>query len=261
MHVDVAARWLDALGARTGIVCAVGAGGKKSTLRRLAEAAEGLGIGPLAITATVLVAPFADDGGRPVVVAPPDRLEPELRALIEAGRTSLAYACPTTKPLRLGGVPPELVRRLHDRHRFALTLVKADGARMRAIKAPKPDEPVLPPASDLILPIVSAQAIGRPLDERIAHRVDRLSDLTGRAVGEAIRPCDLANLLAHPAGGLRHTGAAAVVPIINAVDDAERHRLAREAAEGALARTERFDRVVLATMIRADPLVEIVRRH
>jgi hypothetical protein len=52
-----------------------------------------------------------------------------------------------------------------------------------------------------------------------------------------------------------------VVPVINMVDDQQRLTLAREAAAGALARSDRFDRVVLARMADEQPLVEIVARH
>ena len=48
---------LDALGARRGMVCAVGAGGKKSTLYRLAEAHRAVGSPSVALTTTVMAAP------------------------------------------------------------------------------------------------------------------------------------------------------------------------------------------------------------
>jgi hypothetical protein len=53
----------------------------------------------------------------------------------------------------------------------------------------------------------------------------------------------------------------AVVPVINMVDDADKEGLAREAARMALAGTDRFDRVILASMRTADqPVVAVVER-
>jgi hypothetical protein len=49
-----------------------------------------------------------------------------------------------------------------------------------------------------------------------------------------------------------------VVPIINMVDDAGARDAACAAAREALAMTRRFDRVVLAAMTAADPLIEVV---
>jgi len=51
------------------------------------------------------------------------------------------------------------------------------------------------------------------------------------------------------------------VPLINMVDDDAREVLARRAAEVALGLSDRFDRVILACLARADrPLVAVVRR-
>ena len=50
MTPESAARLLDLLAARTGLVCAVGAGGKKSTLYRLAEAHRLAGTGRVGLT-------------------------------------------------------------------------------------------------------------------------------------------------------------------------------------------------------------------
>ncbi|HEX6144907.1 MAG TPA: selenium cofactor biosynthesis protein YqeC [Geminicoccaceae bacterium] len=259
MDREAADRLLDALAARRGLICAVGAGGKKSTLARLAEALRLVGVAPVGATATVLVAPFAADPDRPVLVEPPERLEQRLRDLL-ADHPSLAYAAPSSNPQRLGGVAPGEVARLHRALGFAVTLVKADGARMRLIKAPAEAEPVLPPGADLVLPVVSVQAIGRPLDERVGHRVDRLSRVIGLAPGGTIGPEHLARLLASATGALQNVGDARVVPVINAVDDPVWLIRARQAAEAALAVTRRFDRVLLSRMHRPDPVVEVIVR-
>lgn len=132
---------LDVLAARRGMVCAVGAGGKKSTLYRLAEAHLEAGSPRIGLTATVL---FAARRGRligePLVGQDLARQLP----LALAERRLIAYAQAWAKPGRLGGVAPELVVALHEHCRFTATLVKADGARMRLIKAPAEDEPALP---------------------------------------------------------------------------------------------------------------------
>jgi hypothetical protein len=63
------------------------------------------------------------------------------------------------------------------------------------------------------------------------------------------------------AGLLRGSAGRTVVPVINMVDDPPGEELAREAAEIALTETDRFDRVILATMRRKDqPVVAVVER-
>lgn len=258
MQPDAARRLIEAMGASGGIIAAVGAGGKKTTLRRLLEAHAVLGHGPLALTATVTMAMPGCSVPLVRVVAPAERLPEDIEHALDR-RTALFYAVPLDKPGRFGGVPVDLVALLHHRHRFLITLVKADGARMRSIKAPASAEPVLPDRCDLVLPIVSAGALGRPLDHRTVHRPERLAALLAADPGQILTPEHLGRLLAHPNGALQRVGDARVVPVINAVDDPVRHAAARAAAEVALQQTGRFDRVVLARMTALDPVVEVVR--
>ena len=245
---------LELLGARDGIVCATGAGGKKSVLFAIAARHPGR----VAFTTTVHSLPPPDSLGARVVIAAAERLEDELRFLGAA--PFVAYACPGDKPGRLTGVPADRIDALHAALGFDLTLVKADGARMRWIKAPADDEPVLPPGMTTLLPVLSARALGEPLADRIAHRVERLAALTGATPGEPFTPAHAARLLASPDGLLKGAGDARIVPVINMVDDPARQQLATEAAEQALALTDRFDRVVLARLRDANPVVAVIGR-
>ena len=246
---------LDLLEARSGVVCAVGAGGKKSLLGRLALAHPGR----VAITATVFTTYFQEHMGFGVAI----REDPELPAAVAAldPARSVAYACPGDKPGRRAGASPATIERIHREGGFAATYVKADGARMRLVKAPAEDEPALPACATTVLPIVSALALGEPLCERVAHRVERIAQVAGLQENEPIRPVHLGRLLASPQGLLKLSEGRRVVPVINMVDDATREAGAREAAEVALELCDRFDRVALLCLTRgADPVVAVVRR-
>ena len=246
---------LDALEARRGLVCFVGAGGKKTTFYRLAAEHPGR----VGITATVHIPFFPKSVDAHPLIAEADALLPAL--LEESGRhDKLIFACPSDKHGRYAGISTALVSSAHAQAGFDVTLVKADGARSRWIKAPNESEPRIPSDADTVICVVSAQAIGQPLSDRIAHRVECIEALCGVRAGEPIRPAHVARLLASEQGGLRGVGAARVIPVINMVDDEERRRLARQAAEHALAATDRFDRVVLTSMRRDPPVVEVVGR-
>lgn len=250
-----AGRLVEALQAGSGLVCMVGAGGKKTTMYRLAA----LHPGRVGVTATVMIPPFPKSLEAVRVVEPQAQLE---EAVVTAARSHrvVAFATPSSKPGRLGGVDRQRLAGLHAAARFDLTLVKADGARTRWIKAPGEEEPQLPPGADTVIPVVSAGAIGQPLDERIAHRVEHLCTVTGAAPGEPITAEHVARLLAAPEGALKDVGGARVVPLINMVDDAAAEAAARAAAEQALSLSGRFEQVVLASMHRPDPLVAVIRR-
>lgn len=247
------ARLPELLGAREGIVCAVGAGGKKTTLYALAAAHPGR----IALTATVFMTKFSRRlGAHALITERPDLAD----ALAAAqGHRRVAYARPSTKSGRVAGVQRELIGDCHRRGGFDLTLVKADGARMRAIKAPAADEPVIPESATTVLCLVSAMAIGEPLDERIAHRPERVAAVTGLRPGATVTPEAVGRLLASGAGALQGIPPhARAIAIINAVDDDDRLGVARSAAREALALgRDRLERVVL-TRHRGtdDPVVE-----
>jgi probable selenium-dependent hydroxylase accessory protein YqeC len=246
---------LDLLEARTGVVCAVGAGGKKSLLRCLAAAHPGR----VALTGTVFIAHIPDDAGFAVVVAGDAEL-PWAVAQVDPA-SCVAYACPSDKPDRWAGASPAIIERIHREGGFAATYVKADGARMRWLKAPATDEPALPACGTTVLPVVSARAIGEPLTARIAHRVERIQQLLGLRENDIITPAHLGRLLASPLGAMQLTEGKRVVPVINMVDEAERETQAREAAAVALDRCERIDRVVLTCLVCGEaPVVAVVRR-
>jgi len=246
---------IDALQAREGIVCAVGAGGKKSVLYQLAREHPGR----FALTATVHTTEFPDELGLQCIIADDAGLRQRLRAADPS--RSIAYACPSSKPGRHAGATPATIRAIHDEGGFDATFVKADGARMRWIKAPAPDEPIVVPGADLVIPVVSARAIGEPLGERVAHRVDRVAAVTGVAPGEVLTPEAVGRLLASEQGALYRAAGGRVAPVINMVDNDDKEELARAAAAAAIAMTSRFDRVVLCCLRRPErPVVAVVTR-
>jgi probable selenium-dependent hydroxylase accessory protein YqeC len=233
----------------------VGAGGKKTTLYRLVEAHLAIGTSRIGLTCTVAMAPPPAWLGE-ALIAEPTRLA---RALVAGDRDrALVYAQSSPKPGRVGGVPPEILASLHDEGDFAVTLIKADGARMRWIKAPGPGEPVLPPEVTTVLPLVSARVFGQPLTEAVAHRPERVAAVTGAKLGEPLSPAHVAHLLTSEQGALQGVGRATVVPIINMVDDREKRAAARSAARQALAMSRRLARIVLASMTAAAPVIEVV---
>lgn len=246
---------LDLLDARDGIVCAVGAGGKKTVLQHLMARHPGR----VALTATVFTTHFPEDLGCETAIDAAERLPERVAALDAAAK--VAYACPSDKPGRYAGVPPEVIERIHRERGFDATFVKADGARMRWIKAPGDDEPLLPHACTTIIAVVSARAIGEPLDSRVAHRIDRISAITGLEEGRTIEPEHVARLIVHPDGLARARTGRRFVSLINMVDDERRGALARQVAGIALDLEPALERVVLACLKdREDPLITVIRR-
>jgi probable selenium-dependent hydroxylase accessory protein YqeC len=99
---------------------------------------------------------------------------------------------------KLIGVNPDVVTdfiRLADS-----VLVEADGARTRSLKAPAPYEPVWPRSTSLAVAVVGIDAVGAPLAEEYIHRPDRVSAITGLALGQPVTPAVVAECVTHPEG-------------------------------------------------------------
>lgn len=258
MDPETAETFVDALDAQSGIVAVVGAGGKKSTLYRLLEAHRALGTGRVLLTSTVQIAAVPETLDLETAIIDGDDDVDDVIAQTSGRDGAFFITGPSTKPGRYRGLPEPLIHSLYTQAAFGLGLVKADGARMRMIKAPGDDEPALPDGVSTILPVVSARAFGRPLTERMVHRPEHLARVIDAEIGAEITPDHVAKLLASPEGALRSTGSAEVVPLINMVDNPERQAWAEEAARQALAMTKRFERVVLTSMTSPSPLVKVI---
>ncbi len=249
----------EALGLNGGIVAAIGAGGKKSVLNELAAHATGR----IAWTGTVFTARPPRWTGVEVHVGNEAELLSMAGKLSGDGRH--AFLLPSEKPGRYGGLSPDGVDQLHEQGGFDLTLVKADGARMRGLKCPKPGEPVLPARTRTVLMILSAQVIGKPLDESFVHRPERVGAVLDLAPGERIEPAHLAAIFTRPGGISERTDGLVILPIINQVDDETSRGLATEAARLALAESDRFDRVILTCLkrerARRVPVVDVIKRQ
>ncbi|MDQ2072605.1 selenium cofactor biosynthesis protein YqeC [Haloarcula sp. H-GB4] len=236
---------VDALNARHGTICFVGAGGKKTTMATLAARLE-----HAVVTATVRI-PIFDGWVEEVVVTEAPRT-----AIDAASAWPLGVVPAQERPDRYRGYDPTTVADLVDTEHPIL--VKADGARMREFKAPSDREPQLPSTASTVVPIASAHVVGEPLTDDIVHRVDEVAAITGLARGDEIRPQDVAAVLAHEQGGLKDVPAnATAVPLLNMVDDAGLETSARAIAEAIHNRTD-VPRVVLAEMRSDDPLVAVV---
>ena len=237
-----------ALDARDATVCVVGAGGKKSTLFALADRLDR----PV-VTASVRI-PIFDDRVAAVRVT-----EDPVTALDEAGPDDwpLGLVPERERSDRYLGYDAETVAEIADAAPGA-TLAKADGARLREFKAPGDHEPQIPSNADVVVPIASAHVVGEPLTEELVHRPEEVAAITGREVGDEIRPADVATVLASPAGGLKGVpGGATAIPVVNKVDD-EADADAARAIAGEILHRANVPRVVLARLIADDPVVEVV---
>lgn len=238
---------VEALAAESGMVCVVGAGGKKTTLYSLANRVE-RGV----VTTTVRIPIFDEQVARVVVTDAP------VEALRGNDAWPLGLVPEQEREDRYRGYDPALVTAMRASDHADAIFVKADGARTRWLKAPNEREPRIPSMADTVIPIASAKVVGKPLTEEYVHRPERVAAITDLEIGDTIGADDVAAVLASRSGGRKKIPPrATTVPLINMVDDDELEDVGREIATGIYERVS-VPRVVLAQMNTPDPLVTVV---
>ncbi|MBI5569826.1 MAG: putative selenium-dependent hydroxylase accessory protein YqeC [Desulfomonile tiedjei] len=197
-------------------IAIVGAGGKTSLMYALAQEIASAREPVITTTTTKILPPTPHQS--PCLMLVED--DPVLERLPE---TLSRYAHVTVgrsiEPLtgKLLGVTEETAERcLSVAGRL---IVEADGAAGRPVKAPERWEPVIPRFTDLVIPVVGLDCLGKPASEEWVFRLDRFLEVTGLDRGDPIDPRAIAALLQHPLGGLKGVPeAAVVVPFLNKTD-------------------------------------------
>jgi probable selenium-dependent hydroxylase accessory protein YqeC len=229
-----------------GVVCAVGAGGKKSLLYALAGRVD-----RAVVTATVRIPIFDEHVSRVVVTNDP------ATAVHDTNEWPLGVVPEREREDRYRGYEPDRIASIADAGANAV-LVKVDGARTRRLKAPGEHEPQIPDCADVVVPIASVRAVGEPLSEAVAHRPERVAAITDLAGGDEIRPEDVARVLAHPEGGMKDVPeGATVIPLVNMADDTALVQTATEIAEGVHDRVD-VPRVVVTSLKADEPVKTVV---
>lgn len=216
-----------ALGLRRGqAAAAVGAGGKTSLLEALAAECHAAGWRPALFTTTTKI--FAPAGEAPLLLGEAPSLSQALGSLganfpgpvtLARGRLGEAPdpAEPARRRVKLDGFTPEEASLF--RGRAGILLIEADGARGLSIKAPGPEEPVVPAWADAVLGVVGLTILGAPLNEAHVFRAERFGRAAGLAPGAPIGPEAIGRLALHPEGLFKGApGGARKVLVLNQGD-------------------------------------------
>ena len=180
-------------------VAVVGAGGKTSTIWRLAESfAQKVVI----TTTTHLGLDQIDKAKQKYFITSIVDLE-----RIDWGNLPkiVSITGPAIDGHRLGGLSPEYINFLYERsieHHFSI-LIEADGARMLPLKAPAEHEPVIPELVDAVIVTAGMSALGKPLSEDTVFRPEVFGMLGNLKLGDTITDEALQTVLCHPKGGLK----------------------------------------------------------
>ncbi len=205
----------------SGLVTLIGGGGKTSLMYYLVAGLKAAGIAAFAAATAKLFMPEGA-GHRAVLV----NSLAEFRRAVEELRPSpalvtVARGVADGAQRKLTGLAPEWLDTLAGEYPAVRFIVEGDGSAGLPLKGHLPHDPVVPAATRLLVPVIGADAVGRPLAADCVHRPARAAELAGTAEGKNITAVMVARILLHPQGYLHNCPPAArVVPFINKAEGA-----------------------------------------
>jgi molybdenum cofactor cytidylyltransferase len=242
------------------LVSLVGGGGKTSLMVALARALVANGRSVIATTTTRI---FTEQLGLAPVAFTGQTVSPS-RVQTALARHGWCLVVGRLNGEKAAGVAIDQPAQWLARSGVDVVLVEADGSRMRPFKVPADHEPVVPPETTLLIPVVGVQAVnGRIADS--AHRPERVVALVQSILAaqpqtvtpdSLLTPALIADLLTHPQGGLKNAPPTArIVPFINQIETAVDFSHARQIARLAL-RSAAVDSVLLGSARSETPVFE-----
>ena len=221
--------FLELLGLKSGdSVALMGAGGKHTLMARLKQELTAAGIPVLLTSSTNLHRPTGERQSPLFLVRQHPNWSAELTERLRLRQAVYLLEQDLGRGM-LKGLEPELMIHLRREHPQAVMVIKTDGARKRAFKAPGPDEPVIPPFADVCVLIAGLDSVGRPLDERHVHRPEIIARFAEVEIDSPVTPEIVARVVAHPRAYLHKCppGAKRVLYLSKARAEQDRHH-ARE---------------------------------
>jgi probable selenium-dependent hydroxylase accessory protein YqeC len=207
------------------LISLVGAGGKTSTMFRLAQELKALGKKVLVTTTTNIAFSETSQADHLVIDSSKDirflsRVEPGTIVCLGSGMLN--------DKGKLKGIDREFIDEVYQKHLFDYIVVEADGSKRRPIKAPAHYEPVIPRETTRVVGLIGLDALGKSITEDHVHRPNLFCSITGKKMGDIIDRKCLTDLILAKDGLFKDAprGCRKYV-VLNKADHADREKEAR----------------------------------
>ena len=233
------------------VVSLIGAGGKTTTLYRLARELRDDGKKILVTTTTKIFKPSKPHVDRLFLVE-------DVGAFIEQNSVIrppviVGAGYRVDEDGKLIGLPATWVDELCRSNEFDEIVVEADGAGSRLFKVPSEIEPVIPKSSTLVVWVIAVTVIGKPLDPAAVHRSERAAALLSVPSGTILTEEHILKLVDDPAGCLKGVPAETrKIALLTHADSSRDFAQAKGLADGLL--NLGFARAVVVSYLDEQPV-------
>lgn len=230
------------------MIALVGGGGKTSLMYALAAEMASSGTSVITTTTTKIFPPSIQESPCLVLLEQEPNLDKLAARLGESSHLTVGRAMISSG--KVDGIADLVVEQLRELADWIV--VEADGAGRRPIKAPEVWEPVIPRSSDLVIPVVGLDCLGRPADDHWVFRLEKFLEVAGLPRAAMITPESIGRLMGSSKGGLKDIPESAkVVPFLNKTDlVANRAQIRDTVREIVSAARGRISQVVAGTLVR-----------
>jgi len=249
----------DALGIKPrAVISLVGAGGKTTLMFRLAKELSLGGNKIVTTTTTRILEPTPEETGTLFIEPDEEKVKNFVRSRLDQLR-HITVARERLEWGKLKGISPGLVDELSDLQGIDAVIVEADGAAGRPVKAPREHEPVIPKSTTVVVAILGVDGLEMKLNEENVFQPERISKITGVAVGERLTDEAMATLVTHPEGIFKGSPSSSrIVVFLNKVDIPDGVAKARSAAQKILDKKHpQIERIVLGRVRSPSPVTEV----
>lgn len=182
--------------AQNELICFVGAGGKTTTIFKLAKELKRHGKRILVTTTTAIFYPDGGDCDEVIVDGSKDT------GIFTGAKESyiIAFGRDVSAEKKLLGADKEFIDELYNREIFNYLLVEGDGAKRKPIKVPASYEPVIPESTTKTIGVIGLDSLGKKIDNNYVHRPELFCKVTEREMGEVIGEAEIVKLILSPEG-------------------------------------------------------------
>lgn len=104
---------------------------------------------------------------------------------------------------KVNGLPAEWINDLAEYFKDIVFIIEGDGSAGKSLKGHCEWDPIIPAATQLVVPVIGIDVWGKPLTAEFVHRPERIKEMLGQDFKQVDAQV-IVNLLMHPQGYLRN---------------------------------------------------------